>query len=70
MINQLFYCPYTPPIGGVEYCDFWTGNSKLNKSMVLTIVTLILIPVTTGVVALPWVTDQLTEEYMFCHYLT
>ena len=57
MINQLFYCPYTPPIGGVEYCDFWTENSKLNKSMVLTIVTLILISVTTGVVALRRVTD-------------
>jgi hypothetical protein len=47
MINQLFYCPYSPPIGGVEYCDFWTGNSKLNKSVFVTIVTLILIPVLT-----------------------
>ena len=57
MINQLFYCPYTPPIGGVEYCDFWTGNSKLNKSMVLTIVSLILIPVSIVVASLPWVSD-------------
>jgi len=58
MINQLFYCPYSPPIGGVEYCDFWTGNSKLNKSMFVTIVTLILIPVATVALCLPWVTDQ------------